>query len=164
MDELNVYLQSHWAAAAAGEDLARRVARTHRGSDVGPDLATVAAEIVEDRESLRGMMRCVGLDPGLLGPSVARLAERVGRLKPNGHLLRRSPASDVLEVEALRSAVSAKRGGWDALLVLSDDLARVEPDDLERLRERADRQLERLAGVHATLVSRSLRRAVRTPD
>jgi len=160
MDELNVYLQNHWAAAAGGQDLARRVARSHHGTDVGSELARVASEIGEDRETLRGLMRRVGLDPGTVGPTVARAAERIGRLKPNGHLLRRSPASDVLELEALRGAVSAKRAGWDALLVLADDLARVTVDDVERLRDRADDQLERLAGVHATLVRRSLARVV----
>lgn len=160
MDELNVYLQNHWAAAAGGEDLARRVARTHRGSDVGPDLAIVAAEIVEDRQQLGTLMRLLGLDPGAVAPAVVRLAERVGRLKPNGHLVRRSPASDVLELEALRGAVSAKRAGWDALLVLSDDLARVSAPEVERLLERADGQLTRLAQVHATLARRRLARAV----
>ena len=160
MDELNVYLQNHWAAAAGGEDLARRIARTHRDTDVGPDLAVVAREIVEDRESLGTLMRLLGLDPGAVAPAVARVAERVGRLKPNGHLVRRSPASDVLELEALRGAVAAKRAGWDALLVLSRDLARMPAAEVERLLERADGQLTRLAEVHATLTWRSLARAV----
>jgi hypothetical protein len=160
MDELNVYLQNHWAAAAGGEDLARRIARTHDGTDVGPDLAVVAREVVEDREALGKLMRLLGLDPGTVAPVVVRVAERVGRLKPNGHLVRRSPASDVLELEALRGAVSAKRAGWDALLVLSDDLARVDAPELERLLGRADGQLARLTRVHAALARRSLARAV----
>ena len=160
MDELNVYLQNHWAAAAGGRDLAARVARTHRGSDVGQELAIVAAEIAEDREALRRMMRLLGLAPGTVAPAVARIAERVGRLKPNGHVVRRSPASDVLELEALRGAVSAKRAGWDALLVLSEDQAGIHAGEVERLRERADGQLVRLAGVHAELARRSLARAV----
>ena len=126
----------------------------------GPDLAVVAREVVEDREALGRLMRLLGLDPGTVAPVVVRVAERVGRLKPNGHLVRRSPASDVLELEALRGAVSAKRAGWDALLVLSDDLARVDAPELERLLGRADGQLARLTRVHAALARRSLARAV----
>lgn len=160
MDELNVYLQNHWAAAAGGRDLAWRVARSHAGTDVAPVLEEVATEVEEDRESLRGLMGLLGLEPRTVGPVVARLGERLGRLKPNGHLVRRSPASDVLELEALRAAVSAKRSGWDSLLVLRADLARVPATEVERLRERADSQLERLAGVHRTLAARRLADAV----
>ena len=160
MDELNVYLQNHWAAAAGGQDLARRVARSHRRTDVAPVLDAVAAEITEDRRSLRELMERLGLAPGTVAPAAARAAERLGRLKPNGHRVRRSPASDVLELEALRGAVSAKRAGWDALLVLSEDLARVPSAEVARLRDRADSQLERLAEVHRTLACRRLARTV----
>ena len=103
-------------------------------------------------------MHRLGLDPGVVAPVLVRAAERMGRLKPNGHLVRRSPASDVLELEALRGAVSAKRAGWDALLVLSEDLARVPSAEVARLRDRADSQLERLAEVHRTLACRRLAR------
>lgn len=156
MDELNVYLQNHWAASAGGQDLARRVARSHRGTDVAPALDAVASEVTEDRRSLRELMRLLGLDPRVVAPTVVRVAERVGRLKPNGHLVRRSPATDVLELEALRGAVSTKRAGWDTLLVLSADLARVPAQEVERLLHRADGQLEQLAEVHRTLAGRRL--------
>ena len=105
-------------------------------------------------------MRLLGLDPGAVFPAVVRVAERVGRLKPNGHVVRRSPASDVLELEALRGAVAAKRAGWEALLALADDLARVAAPELERLLGRADGQLARLSEAHAALARRSLARAV----
>lgn len=156
MDTLDVYLQHHWTAAAGGLDLATRVARTHAGSDVGPDLEAVAQDIAEDRETLRVMMVVLDLDPGTVGPTAARIAERIGRLKPNGEVLRRSPVSDVLELEALRIAVSGKRAGWDTLLVLGEELPALPEDELQRLRERADEQLERLGAVQATLVRRSL--------
>ena len=48
-------------------------------------------------------------------PKVAEVlvgvAETVGRLKPNGTLVRRSPLSDLMELEALSAAVEAKRLG-----------------------------------------------------
>lgn len=154
MRELNVYLQQHWAAAAGGLDLARRVTRTHAGTDVEADLEAVSRDIAEDREALRALMASLDLERGTVGPVVARLAERVGRFKPNGHLLTRSPVSDVLELEALRGAVSAKRAGWDALLLL--DLDPVPDAEVERLRDRADQQLDRLTAVHAVLVRRRL--------
>jgi hypothetical protein len=156
MRELGTYLQHHWAAAAGGVDLALRVAETHADSDAGAELEAIAREIAEDREALRVLMVLLDLDPGTVGPATVRLAERIGRLKPNGHLLRRSPVSDVLEVEALRAAVSGKRAGWDTLLVLGADVDPVPDNEVRRLRDRADNQLERLAAVHAALVRCSL--------
>lgn len=156
MDALEVYLQQHWAAAAGGRDLARRVASTHDGSDVGAPLDAIAIEVAEDQEALRSVMLSLGVRPQLLLPVVARVAERAGRLKPNGRLLHRSPVSDVLEVEALRAAVSGKRAVWDSLLAVGDDVEQVPVDEVRRLRQRADDQLERLARVHETLVRRCL--------
>lgn len=163
MDELNVYLQDHWAVSAAGLDLAERVARTHRGEEVGPDLEVVAADVRRDREALRTVMRRVGLAPAVVRPTLARAAERLGRLKPNGHLLTRSPASDVLELEALQAVVATRRAGWVTLLALADDLARVDPGHLEELRDRAEDQLRRLAEVHAVLARSHLARRTTPP-
>ena len=156
MRDLAVYLQNHWAAAAGGVDLAQRVAETHADSDVGAELHAIAGEVAEDREALRALMVLLDLDPGTVGPATARLAERIGRLKPNGHVLRRSPVSDLLEVEALRAAVTGKRAGWDTLLVLGPAADPVPDAEVRRLRDRADDQVLRLAAVHAFLVRRSL--------
>jgi len=153
MDDLETYLQSHWAAAAGGVDLAARIARAHRGAAVGPVLAAVAEEIAEDQTALRELMEALGFRPGRVGPLVARAAERVGRLKPNGRVVRRSPVSDVLELEALRSAVMAKRGGWDALVLVAGSEPRLSAEEVEVLGARAESQLERLTIAHITVVA-----------
>ena len=153
MDDLETYLQSHWAAAAGGVDLAARIARSHRGAAVGPVLAAVAEEIAEDQAALRQLMESLGLRPGRVGPLVARAGERVGRLKPNGRVVRRSPVSDVLELEALRGAVMAKRGGWDALVIVARSKLRLQPERIEELRARADGQLESITSAHAAVVA-----------
>ncbi len=155
-DELDVYLQNHWAAAAGGLDLARRVAGSHPGTDVEAPLRAVAVDVEEDRESLRRLMVGLGLRPETLFPAAVRLAERIGRLKPNGHLVRRSPVSDVIELEALRVAVAGKRAAWDALLAVAPRVPDLVEDDVRRLRDRADEQLEQLATVHGLLAARRL--------
>lgn len=156
MDVLENYLRNHWAGAAGGLDLAERVARTHHGSDVGTELADVAAQIREDREALREVMASVDASPEPVGPLLARVAERVGRLKPNGRLVGRSPVSDVLELEALRSAVTGKRCGWESLAALAATDPRLPADRLAELQRRADDQLARITDVHARLVRRRL--------
>jgi hypothetical protein len=49
---------------------------------------------------------------GFLG---GRIAERVGRLKSNGRIVRRSPLSSLLELEMLRLAVEGKAACWRTL-------------------------------------------------
>ncbi|QBR92725.1 hypothetical protein [Nocardioides euryhalodurans] len=158
MNELETYLRNHWTAAAGGVDLAHRVAGSHRGTDLGPPLATIATDIREDRTSLAEVMDQLGCDRGHVGPLAARVLERMGRLKPNGRLLRRSPVSDVLEVEALRSAVAGKASVWDALLAMQQRDGLAIGVDLEQLRARATDQLARLTGLHADLAHRALGR------
>ncbi|MEJ7795465.1 MAG: hypothetical protein WKF50_07930, partial [Nocardioides sp.] len=90
MNDLHVHLRNHWAAAWGGVDLAERIARRHRDGGVGPDLAEIASEIRQDRDSLREVMRAVGARPGVVLPVLVRVGERAGRLKLNGHLVTRS--------------------------------------------------------------------------
>jgi hypothetical protein len=68
--------------------------------------------------------------------------EKVGRLKPNGRILSRSPLSDVLEVEALRLAVEGKAAGWLLLRRFAEQDGRLDPAQLDRLINRAARQAE----------------------
>lgn len=153
MNDLHVHLRNHWAAANGGSDFAARVARRHQDQAVGPDLAQLAAQVREDRDTLRQVMASVDARPGLVFPLVARVAERVGRLKPNGHLITRSPVSDVLELEALRGAISAKAAGWDTLLVLCDREPRFPRGQIEELRRRADEQIAALEQIQRQIAA-----------
>ncbi|NHA01304.1 hypothetical protein G5V59_19530 [Nocardioides sp. W3-2-3] len=42
-------------------------------------------------------MASVGVKPSVVGTTMARVGEVVGRLKPNGHLFHRAPLTDVVE-------------------------------------------------------------------
>ena len=153
---LRIYLQNHEAAARAGFDLCRRAARNQRDQPHGPMLDDLCVAIQEDRERLQAIMRAVSVGSNPLLGLVLQVGERVGRLKPNGRLVRRSPLSDLIEVEALIDAVSAKRAGWYALAAAP--LAAPETSQIAELIDRADDQLERLRPVHATLAAAVLTR------
>lgn len=147
-DVLGGYLQNHWAAATAGVALFRRVGRTHSDAAIADEVSAMAGEIAEDRESLRSIMESVGVRPSTIGAYGARLAQEVGRLKPNGRLVRRSPLTDVLEPEALRAAVGAKSSGWQLLRAVAESDQRLDADLLDELLRRAGDQLSRLEDVH----------------
>ena len=130
---LAIYLRDHHAAGIAGTRLARRIADAHAGTK---ELVGVASEIEQDLVALERTMRSLGVEPDAVKDALARIGERLGRLKPNGRLRERSPLSDVLELETLLVGITGKRALWLSLRAISGG----PKDDLDRLIERAERQ------------------------
>lgn len=137
---LGVYLNDHLAGAAAGVALARRAARQH--SRHRAELTSIAREIVHDRAALVAIMRALGVPTRAYKQYAAWLGEKIGRFKPNGQLVGRSPVSDVLELEALRLGVEGKVAGWRLLRRLADHDDRIDAGFLDELIKRAIRQVE----------------------
>lgn len=70
--------------------------------------------------------------------------EKAGRLKLNGRVLRRSPLSSLVELEALRLGVEGKAAAWRTLRQLADHDRRLDAGRLDELLARARRQLDTL--------------------
>ena len=160
-DYLKIYLQDHYAAAAAGVDLARRSAGGNRGTPYGDALEPVAREIEEDRDSLGAIMTALGVGPDRLKTLAAWTGEKAGRLKLNGHLTSYSPQSRVIEFEALVVGVTGKRCLWRALREVAPQEPRLDIAELERLIARADHQLEVLEEQRLRAVSEAVAAADR---
>ncbi|MFE5819019.1 hypothetical protein [Streptomyces sp. NPDC056479] len=137
---LGIYLNDHLAGATAGTDRARHLARSDDGSPLVEVLGPVADEIAEDRVSLIRIMRLLGVPVRHYKVYAGRAAERVGRLKSNGHLVRRSPLSTLWELEGLRLGVEGKAAAWETLRMLADTDARLDRRLLDDLLDRARRQ------------------------
>ncbi|TWH04190.1 hypothetical protein L615_010600000050 [Nocardioides sp. J9] len=148
---LKGYLQHHWVGSTAGVAGFRRVGRSHGDPAAAAEIRTLSDEVFADREALRGIMRSVGLRPSLPGTVVARVGEVLGRLKPNGTLFRRSPLTDVIELETLRLAVTGKKAGFEVLRAAADSDPRLDPYALDRLLERADEHVRALERLHVTV-------------
>ncbi|WP_418961016.1 hypothetical protein [Streptomyces tritici] len=149
-----VYLRDHLTGAAAGTALMRRIARAHRGAPEEPRLRRLAQETREDQRSLRACMAQLGVRPSRGRIALGLLAERAGRLKRNGRVLRRSPLSDVVELEAMRMGVEGKAACWRALGTLARTDPRLDPDHLDHLVRRARRQARTLEAVRSDCVAR----------
>ena len=147
---LSIYLRNHEAAGQAGRDLFHRAASTHRQAPYGAELRALAAEVREDLRSLRELMEDLDVRPDRLLGTALRVGERVARLKPNGHLLQRSPLTPLIEVEGLLDAVRAKGAGWRALLAAGVQSERV---DLAQLSLRAEDQAARLTVIHRSVAT-----------
>jgi hypothetical protein len=151
---LAVYLRNHAAAARAGVDLFERMAASQARRSWGPALASLAEDVRDDLRALLRLLRERGIAPDPWLTLAVRAGERAGRLKPNGHLLSRSPLSDLAEVEAGLDAVHAKLAGWRALRAAPvPAAAATSPVDLAELERRAEDQLTRLRAVHTRVVA-----------
>ncbi|MDO9408549.1 hypothetical protein [Patulibacter sp.] len=166
MDEdryLTIYLQDHLTAATAGIGLTRRAkdAAAGRDEELHAFYAAFEDELLEERGRLLQLLRVLGAGPNTAKAVAATVGERLGRLKLNGHLVSRSPYSDLVELEGLSIAVQGKRLGWIAL----QERAHPEFDaaDLERLVRQAEDQHERLEALRRPRAARVLAGLTPTP-
>src|SRR6185503_464627 len=131
--------------AMVGVELSRRAANSNRGTPSGEFLERLQQDIAEDRRTLLAVVRALGVDISPAKPSLAWIAEKVGRLKLNGRLRGYSPLSRLVELEGLEAGVAAKRSLWQALARAFPQDARLAGFDLDALIARAEQQLE---GIH----------------
>jgi hypothetical protein len=153
---LGIYLNDHLAGATAGTELARRMARSHRGREESGRMNRLAAEIAQDRKALADIMATLGVTVRAYKVGAAWIGEKAGRLKFNGRLRARSPLSDLEELEILRLAVEGKAAGWRTLRARAGTDARLDAGRLDELISRAGRQVEELEELRVRTASRVL--------
>jgi hypothetical protein len=141
---LPIYLNDHLAGAVGAVQLARRTASSNRDSPYGEPLARLAEEIDEDRHTLQDLLKRLGVRGDVVKILASVGAERVGRLKLNGELLRYSPLSRLEELELLSLGVTGKLALWRALRANLADDPRVGAVDFDELIDRATSQRRRL--------------------
>jgi hypothetical protein len=153
---LRVYLNDHLMAASGALALARRVAASHRGTAAEQELAELLRQCEEDRDALVEIMRKLDVAQVVYKQALAIAAERLGRLKPNGAILHRSPLSTVVELEGLGLAVQARAAAWRTLRELSRSERRIDGMRIEDLITRAEHQSGRLEHLRVRAVAEAL--------
>jgi hypothetical protein len=154
---LGIYLNDHLAGATGGVELARRSAAAQRPGPTRDVLRRLADEIAEDRKALMEIMAALGVPARKYKVLTGWVGEKAGRLKPNGHLLSRSPLSELEELEIMMLGVQGKAAGWRTLRSLATGDTRLDTGRLDGLLARAHRQVEELEGLHASTASQVLR-------
>jgi hypothetical protein len=155
-DRLAIYLQDHLAGATFGVELARRARAQNEGTELGHFLDHLADEIERDRDELAAIMDGLAVKPDPLKSAAAWAAEKLGRLKRNGHLVSYSPLSRLVELEWLIAGVSGKRALWQALLERAERDERLDRARLESLIEAAERQLAALREHHVAVAGTAI--------
>lgn len=150
------HVHTHLAGSAAGIDLFARGASGLLDPEAAALVRDIHRELLDERRRLRRMADDLGVGEATVMTVAARLGERVARLKPNGSWTERTPLTDLVELEAMRVAVSGKQAGWEALLSVVDVHAPLDRDELEMLAAQAATQEQRLAGAHQRAAARAL--------
>lgn len=150
------HVHLHLAGSAAGIDLFDRSARAQRDPETADAVRQIHAQLVDERRALRAMADRLDVGESPVLTLGARLAERLGRLKPNGRLLERTAVTDLIELEAMCDAVAGKVTGWRALLAVCDHVDGLERVELELLLDQGLTQHRRLSELHELCASRVL--------
>ena len=136
-DLLAIYLNDHLAAATTGVELFKRASQSQFDATRRTALSHLTTEVAQDRDSLLEVRGRLDVKVASHRVAAGRLAERAGRLKLNGTWLRRSPLSDLMELEAMRLGVEGKACLWRSLRLLAGTDTRLEVSTFEALEQRA---------------------------
>lgn len=133
--------------------MAKRAARSNRGSELGRFLEGLVRELEEDEGTLEQVMRALGARRNAVKKPAVLVFERLGRLKLNGQLRGYSDLSRVLELEGLQALVNATGALWRSLEQSGGSV----PVNLEQLAERADRQRDEIERHRSDAARRAFR-------
>jgi hypothetical protein len=141
---LGVYLNDHLAGAAAGVELAEKLAAGGEGTPFGTALAAVAREVKEDKDVLEGLVERLGIGKSPVKQAAGWVFEKVTRLRFNRQLTGSEDLTRLLEVETLSLGVEGKLVLWRALREATGLDAELGAADFDRLIGRARQQRETL--------------------
>jgi len=142
---LAIYLNDHWAGSVAGQELSRHLVARNR--EWAPELVALAAEIRQERRTLRALKSTLGIGGGRFKGLGSVAFAFLGRLKTNASGY--SALSRLEELEALLAGVSSKRGLWVSLQACAVVTPQLHRFDLASLEQQAVRQAETLRNLQA---------------
>ena len=154
LELLGVYCNDHLAAATGGIELVSRMLGRHRGGPYEARLEELLDELREERSAVRRSMAALDIPVRQYKQIASWLGEKVARAKLNGHVLSRSPLSDLVEFEFIATAVLAKRAGFETMREVAAVEPRLDEALLDRMIAQADKQHEWLADVRREVAAR----------
>jgi hypothetical protein len=153
---LGIYLADHRAGAAAGLARAKRFSDANATTFLAETAANVCRAIEDDVQTLDEILHRLGCRPSQWKVFVARAAECVGRLKPNGRMRGYSPLSRLVELELLVAGILTKESLWRTLSVVQQGRSELAGFDFDDLQQRAMEQRMALESHQAATVEAAL--------
>ena len=154
---LAVYLRDHHALLIALRELAQRMRTADRLDEQRAFADEVHRAADDDRACVEQYLDRLGSAPSRIRHAAVWNAEKLGRLKLNGRVLRRSPLSAVTELEGCRLLLESARAMWSGLA----DLA-IGPADAAERAGRAGRLLAVAEGLRVAALHAATRQGLET--
>jgi hypothetical protein len=141
-DSLAIYLNDHLAGSAAGRDLADKIRSKNSGTPFGNFMADLVRQIEEDRDALAELMRKLQIEPSRLKQTGGSVLEKLSRIVFDERARESQDLSRLVELEMLSLGITGKMALWRTLRVIQDRGRRLPAIDIDRLIDRAQKQLE----------------------
>jgi hypothetical protein len=155
---LAVYLRDHHALLVALGELARRMRSGDRRDEQRAFVDEVYRAADDDRVCVEQFLDQLDSAPSRTRHAAVWTAEKLGRLKLNGRVLRPSPLSAAAELQGCRLLLESDRAVWSALAHLA-----IGPADAAERADRAERLLATAEGLRLVALHSATRQRLDGP-
>ena len=153
MKDLDSYLNDHLAGSISALELIAHGVEIHKGEPLGRFFVETEREIKADQDTLRDVMRTLGVEESKVRQAGAWAAEKVGRARLMIAGDEQGSLGLVLTLEGLIMGVTGKKLMWRALAAAK--LPRLKSYNFEELQHRAEQQIERIEAERLRAVSQA---------
>ena len=153
MKDLDSYLNDHLAGSISALELIAHWVEVHKGDALGRFFVETEREIKADQDTLRDVMRTLGVEESKVRQAAAWAAEKVGRARLMIAGDEQGSLGLVLTLEGLIMGVTGKKLLWRALAAAK--LPRLNSYNFEEPQRRAEHQIERLEAERIRAVSQA---------
>ena len=160
MKDLDSYLNDHLAGSISALELIAHWVEVHKGEPLGSFFVETEREIKADQETLRGIMRTLGIEESKVRKAGAWAVEKLGRARLI--IAGNEPGSLglVLTLEGLIMGVTGKKLLWASLAAAK--LPPLNTYNFEQLQRRAEEQVERIEAERMSAIRQAFTGATRS--
>ena len=156
--DLDSYLNDHLAGSISALELIAHWVDVHKGEPLGSFFLETEREIKADQDTLRDVMRALGVEESKMRQAGAWVAEKIGRARLIVAGDEVASLGLVLTLEGLIMGVTGKKLLWVALAATK--LPRLNSYDFEQLQRRAEQQAERIEAERISAVRQAFTGAI----